>query len=90
MSPEDLKALCERHPSCATCVHRGERTYSRGRKKTTHTWCDLHNRAVEYLYFKDEKGKDCVAGDVPCDQYTYARREFSPRVRDILANRPSG
>ena len=76
-----LEALIHRYLSCCIFQSRGVLTHKVSKRKTAETtWCELHNRPVEYEYFTGPKGKKWVATDIPCDQYTYARREFSPRV----------
>jgi hypothetical protein len=69
MSPEELEALNYKYPTCSTCQSRGVRTHKVGKRKTAETtWCELHNRPVEYEYFTGPKGQKWVATDVPCDQ----------------------
>jgi len=75
MSPEELRALNEKYPTCSTCKFRGVRTHQVSKKKSVETtWCERYNRPVEYEYFTGPKGQKWVATDIPCDQYTYLYR----------------
>jgi hypothetical protein len=75
MSPEELEALNYKYPTCCTCQSRGVRTHKVSKRQTAQTtWCELHNRPVAYEYFTGPKGKQWVATDIPCDQYTYLYR----------------
>ncbi len=72
-----LEELNYKYPTCSTCQSRGVRTHKVGKRQTAETtWCELHNRPVEYEYFTGPKGQKWVATDVPCDEYAYHRSLF--------------
>jgi hypothetical protein len=77
-----LEALNYKYPTCSTCKSRGVRTHQVSKKKTAQTtWCELHNRPVEYEYFTGPKGKRWVATDIPCGEYVY---EYRPTTLFLL------
>jgi hypothetical protein len=85
MSPEELEALNYRYPSCCTCLSRGVRTHKVGKRKTAETtWCELHNRPVEYEYFTGRDGKQWIASDRPCPEYAYVGSSPLSRERRLL------
>ena len=67
MCPLDLKALNEKYPTCSTCAGRGERKL----KKGVESWCLKYRRAIEYVWYTDEKGRKSAVVDIPCADYQY-------------------
>jgi hypothetical protein len=66
-----LEELNYKYPSCCTCASRVMRATRKARGKLA--WCELHHRPVEYRWHVDGK-KRFPLGDVPCDDYAYARQ----------------
>jgi hypothetical protein len=42
-----------------------------GRKVAQMTWCQHHNRPIEYHVHIGAKGRKHIQGDKPCENYAY-------------------